>query len=60
MRGRSAYGFDLEPIAINGIKTKKLVENESMSYALLMYEVPETSYGDISRYFAKHHVPKWS
>ncbi|NYB74968.1 recombinase family protein [Sedimentibacter hydroxybenzoicus DSM 7310] len=59
MRGRPAYGFDLEPIVINGIKTKKLVENESMSYALLMYEmyeVPEASYGDISRHFAKHNI----
>ncbi len=59
MRGRPAYGFSLEPIVINGIKTKKLVENASMDYALLiyeMYEVPEASYGDISRYFAENNI----
>lgn len=59
MRGRAPYGFDLEPIVINGIKTKKLVENASMGYAQLMYEmyeVPEASYGDISRFFAKSNM----
>lgn len=58
-RGRPAYGFDLEPIVINGIKTKKMVENASMGYALLMYEmyaVPEASYSDISRYFVEKNI----
>ena len=27
MRGRTPYGFDTEPIVMDGIKTKKLVEN---------------------------------
>lgn len=30
MRGRTPYGFDTEPIVMDGIKTKKLVENAEM------------------------------
>ena len=33
MRGRTPYGFDTEPIVMDGIKTKKLVENaEEMDF----------------------------
>ena len=51
MRGRAPYGFDTEPIVMDGIKTKRLVENAEMDYAELMYEMyaePENSYGDIN------------
>ena len=39
MRGRAAYGFDLEPIVMDGIKTKKLVENAEMDYVEMMFEM---------------------
>ena len=51
---RAAYGFDLEPIVMDGIKTKKLVENAEMDYVEMMFEMyaePESSYGDITRHF---------
>ena len=59
MRGRAAYGFDLEPIVMDGIKTKKLVENAEMDYVEMMFEMyaePETSYGDITRYFTTQNI----
>ena len=59
MRGRAAYGFDLEPIVMDGIKTKKLVENAEMDYVEMMFEMyaePETSYGDITRYFTTQGI----
>ncbi len=59
MRGRAAYGFDLEPIVMDGIKTKKLVENADMDYVEMMFEMyaePETSYGDITRYFTTQNI----
>ena len=59
MRGRAPYGFDTEPIVMDGIKTKRLVENAEMDYAELMYEMyaePENSYGDITRYFTENEI----
>ena len=59
MRGRTPYGFDTEPIVMDGIKTKKLVENAEMDFAELMYQMygePGNSYGDISRYFAENDI----
>ena len=59
MRGRAPYGFDTEPIGVDGIKTKRLIETAEMEYAELMYEMyaePETSYGDITRYFTKNEI----
>ena len=59
MRGRAPYGFDTEPIVMDGIKTKKLVENAEMDFAELMYQMyaePSSSYGDITRYFVKHSI----
>ena len=41
---------------MDGIKTKRLVENAEMDYAELMYEMyaePENSYGDITRYLPR-------
>ena len=49
MRGRTPYGFDTEPIVMDGIKTKKLVENAEMDFAELMYQMyaePSSSYGE--------------
>lgn len=59
MRGRPPYGFDTEPIVMDGIKTKRLVEAPEMDYVKKMYEMyaePGTSYGDIARYFAQHAI----
>ena len=59
MRGRTPYGFDTEPIVMDGIKTKKLVENAEMDFAELMYQMyaePSSSYGDITRYFVKNSI----
>ena len=59
MRGRTPYGFDTEPIVMDGIKTKKLVENAEMDFAELMYQMyaePGNSYGDITRYFVKNSI----
>ena len=59
MRGRAPYGFDTEPIVMDGIKTKRLIETAEMEYAELMYEMyaePETSYGDITRYFTENEI----
>ena len=41
------------------IKTKRLIETAEMEYAELMYEMyaePETSYGDITRYFTENEI----
>ncbi len=59
MRGRAPYGIDTEPIVMDGIKTKRLIETAEMEYAELMYEMyaePETSYGDITRYFTENEI----
>ena len=59
MRGRTPYGFDTKPIVMDGIKTKKLVENAEMDFAELMFQMyaePGNSYGDITRYFVKHSI----
>ena len=56
MRGRTPYGFDTEPIVMDGIKTKKLVENAEMDFAELMYQMyaePSSSYGDITGTLSK-------
>ena len=44
---------------MDGIKTKKLVENAEMDFAELMYQMyaePSSSYGDITRYFVKNSI----
>ena len=44
---------------MDGIKTKKLVENTEMDYVEMMIEMyaePETSYGDITRYFTTQNI----
>ena len=54
MGGKPPYGYRLEEIMMEGIHTKKLVE-EPQEAAIVreifeMYEKPYTSYGDITRY----------
>lgn len=55
----TAYRENTEPIVMDGIKTKKLVENAEMDFAELMFQMyaePGNSYGDITRYFVKHSI----
>ena len=60
MGGKAPYGFHTEPIKIDGINTKKLVENpeeaEQVKLMFEMYAEPGTSYGDIVRHFAEHGI----
>jgi len=57
MGGRTPYGFHTEPVVMQGINTKKLVPNpneiEHIKLIFEMYAQPQTSYGDIVRYFAE-------
>ena len=60
MGGKPPYGYRLEEIIMEGIHTKKLVE-EPQEAAIVreifqMYERPDTSYGDITRYYAEKGV----
>ena len=60
MGGKPPYGYRLEEIIMEGIHTKKLVE-EPQEAAIVreifdMYEQPDTSYGDITRYYAEKGV----
>lgn len=60
MGGKPPYGFRLEEIIMDGIHTKKLVvepeEAAVVQEIFRMYAEPKTSYGDITRYFAKKGV----
>ncbi len=56
MGGQAPHGYRLEEILMEGIDTKKLVE-EPVEAAIVreifdMYEQLDTSYGDITRYYA--------
>ncbi|MCL2519264.1 MAG: recombinase family protein, partial [Oscillospiraceae bacterium] len=55
MSGVAPYGYRLEPYIMDGIRTKRLViESEAAEQVKLMYEMyadPQTSLGDIARYF---------
>lgn len=55
MSGRAPYGFQLAPTRLHDVKTKMLVDDpETKKNAMLMFEMyaePETSFGDITRYF---------
>ena len=57
MGGPTPYGFKLEPIVMDGINTKKMVVEpeaaERIKLMFGMYAQPQTSLGDIVRYFAK-------
>lgn len=60
MGGRPPYGFRLEEVIIDGIHTKKLVEEPEegkiVREIFQMYAEPDTSYGDITRYYAEKGV----
>ncbi|MDD7220258.1 MAG: recombinase family protein [Clostridia bacterium] len=60
MGGKPPYGFRLQEIIMEGIHTKKLVEQpeeaEIVREIFQMYAKPETSYGDITRYFTEKGV----
>ena len=60
MGGKPSFGFDTEPFVMDGIKTKRLVPIEEdlqvIDWMYEMYEKPETSFGDITRYCAEHGI----
>ena len=60
MGGKPHYGYRLEEILMEGIHTKKLVEEPGEAAIVReifdMYEQPDTSYGDITRYYAEKGV----
>ena len=64
MGGKAPYGFRTEPIKLDSINTKKLVANpdEAQNVRLMfeMYAQPQTSYGDIVRYFAEKGIKDFS
>lgn len=60
MSGVAPYGYRLEPHVMNGIRTKRLViDPEAAKQVKLIFEMyaePETSFGDIARYFADKSI----
>lgn len=60
MSGAAPYGYRLEPTVVDGIRTKMMVADpETANLARLMLEMyaePETSFGDIARYFAEQDI----
>lgn len=60
MGGRPPFGFRMEPVMMQGIHTKKLVvcEDEAKLVEIMfaLYARKGTSYGDITRYFARHRM----
>ena len=55
MSGQAPYGYQLEPTVVEGIRTKKMVADPvAADHVRLMFEMyakPETSFGDITRYY---------
>jgi len=64
MGGRTPYGFRREPTIIDGVNTKMMVaEPEAAGHVRLIYEMyadPQTSLGDIVRYFAQAGITKFN
>ena len=60
MSGQAPYGYQLEPTVVEGIRTKKMVADPvAADHVKLMFEMyaqPETSFGDITRYFEEHDI----
>lgn len=56
--GRLPFGFRSEAFTMHGVNTKKLVpipeEAEQVKLMFEMYAEPNTSYGDIARYFVEN------
>lgn len=60
MGSKAPYSYHTQPIKLDGINIKKLVVNpEKAAYVGLIFEMyaqPTTSYGDITRHFAKQGI----
>ena len=60
MSGQAPYGYQLEPTVVEGIRTKKMVADPvAADHVRLMFEMyaePETSFGNITRYFEEHDI----
>jgi len=60
MSGTAPYGYTLEPTVIDGIRTKRMVASQpAANHIKLMYEMyarPDTSFGDIIRYFQEQGI----
>lgn len=60
MSGKAPYGYKLEPTVLGGIHTKMMVEDkEAADRVRLMFEMyaqPQTSFGDITRYFSENGI----
>ena len=56
----AAYGFELEPTVVEGIRTKMMAADPvAANHVRLMFEMyaePETSFGDITRYFEEQGI----
>lgn len=61
MSGKAPYGYKLEPTVVEGIRTKMMVaEPDTADHVRLMFEMyadPQTSFGDIARYFSEQGIP---
>jgi len=61
MSGKAPYGYKLEPTVVEGIRTKMMVaEPDTAEHVRLMFEMysdPQTSFGDIARYFSEQGIP---
>lgn len=60
MSGKAPYGYKLEPIVLDGVRTKMMVADpEAADRVRLMFEMyadPDNSFGDIARYFAEQGI----
>ena len=60
MSGQAPYGYQLEPTVVEVIRTKKMVADPvAADHVRLMFEMyaePETSFGNITRYFEEHDI----
>ena len=60
MSGRAPYGYKLTPTVVNGINTSMYeAEPEAAERVKMMFEMyaaPETSFGDIARYFSNEGI----
>ena len=60
MSGQAPFGYQLEPTVIEGIHTKKMVADpetaDLVRLMFAMYSQPQTSFGDITRYFEEQDI----
>jgi DNA invertase Pin-like site-specific DNA recombinase len=61
MSGKAPFGYRLEPTVVDGIRTKMMATDpETADLVKLMFEMyaePQTSFGDIARYFTENNIP---